>query len=303
MTMRSGFHNSIQGDRKYNAEDLNRPYKDIVSNGVFPNPSDQLQVFASSGMKLSVSAGGGLFGNGWAHNDAPVFLTIEASEATLNRVDAVVVHRDDSEQVRDTTLIIKKGVPATNPVPPSMTHNEYIDEYCLATIMIVPGTTEITQSMITDTRPDTEVCGWVTGLIEQVDTSTLFKQWESAYWEQYDKFLDEFQEWWKGVRNILKNDETASAEILVLKEEKADRKKTSINLTVDAWSMHDGYYWQTVNVAELKATDTVIVAPDTSSYDDYCSAGAVCMSQNTGQLTFRATIPTPLNVNIINIGT
>lgn len=303
MTMRSGFHNSIQGDRKYNAEDLNRPYKDIVSNGVFPNPSDQLQVFASSGMKLSVSAGGGLFGNGWVHNDAPVFLTIEASEATLNRIDAVVVHRDDSEQVRDTTLIIKKGVPATNPVPPSMTHNEYIDEYCLATIMIIPGTTGITQSMITDTRPDTGVCGWVTGLIDQVDTSTLFKQWESAYWQQYDKFLDEFQVWWKGIRDILNNDQTASAEILLLKQEKADRKKHTATLTNNGWELKEGFYWQTIEVPDMKSNDTVFVAPDPLSYDDYCSAGVVCMTQKAGQLTFRATIQISVKVNIINIGT
>ena len=49
MTMRSGFHNSINGDRKYNAQDMSMPYREIISNGVFPNPSNQLQVTASSG--------------------------------------------------------------------------------------------------------------------------------------------------------------------------------------------------------------------------------------------------------------
>ena len=55
------------------------------------------------------------------------------------------------------------------------------DELCLAYVYVEASATAITQADITDTRSDTSVCGWVTGLIEQVDTSTLFAQWEAAY--------------------------------------------------------------------------------------------------------------------------
>lgn len=300
--IKSGFHTSVEGDRKYTAEDMNMPYKEIISCGVFPAPSDQLQVFASSGMNVSVSPGGGIFGNGWAWNETANILTIEEAEATLNRIDAVVVHRDDSQAVRGTSLIIKKGVPATNPTPPDMIHNNFVNEYCLGTVLISPGTTEVRQSMITDTRPDTDVCGWVTGLIDQVDTSTLFKQWESAYWEQYDKFLDEFNEWWKGIRDILKSDQTAAAEILLLKQDKADRQKTTIDLTADGWKLVDGYYYQTASINQMKQNDIVMVAPHPASYDDYASVGAMCCEQMTGQLKFRAMLPIAVKVNIVNMG-
>lgn len=303
MTMKSGFHNSINGDRKYNAEDMNRPYKDIVSNGVFPNPSDQLQVFASSGMIVSVSSGGGLFGSGWAYNDAPVLLTLSEPEATLSRIDAIVVRRDDSESVRDTILTIKKGTPAQTPVRPTMIHDEYIDEYCLATILITPGTSTITNSMITDTRPDTTVCGWVTGLIDQVDTSTLFNQWQSAYKEQFDKFMDEFGNWWSEVQNVLSDDTSATAEILRLREEKADKVKTIVTLNESDWSLgDDGFYSQTVNVDGILLESIVIVGGEESNVNAYANAGVVCTGQGEGTLTFKSNIASTVIANVLNMG-
>lgn len=302
MTIRSGFHTSINGDRKYNGDEMNRPYKDIVSNGVFPNPSDQLQVFASSNLTVSVIAGGGLFGSGWVYNNAPVLLTLDPAESSLNRIDAIVLTRDDSESVRNSFLTIKKGTPATDPVRPEMVRSELINEYCLATIYVTPETSEITQSMITDTRPDTTVCGWVTGLIEQVDTSTLFTQWQSAYKEQYNNFMHEFNVWWAGVRNILIDDETASAQILLLTAEKADKKKNTITLPSSGWALTDGYYYQTMNVPGMAGNDIVIVAGDPSTLDAYNSAGIVAIEQDEGTIKFRATVATTAKINIVNMG-
>ena len=303
MAMKSGFHNSINGDRKYNAEDMNRPYKDIVSNGVFPNPSDQLQVFPSSEMTVSVSAGGGLFGNGWAYNDSSVFLTLDPAETMLSRIDAIVIRRDESEAVRDTVLEIKKGTPAQNPVRPEMIRDDYVSEYCLATILIAPKTTVITGSMITDTRPDTTVCGWVTGLIDQVDTSTLFNQWQSAYAEQYEVFMNEFEVWWSGVKNILANDSSASAEILRLGQEKADKVRSTVTLYEVNWNLNDdGYYYQTITVSGVGANDILIVGADKSNLDAYANAGVMCTDQANGSVIFRANVASTVIANIVNMG-
>ena len=303
MAIKSGFHNSINGDRKYNAEDMNRPYKDIVSNGVFPNPSTHLQVLASSGMTVTVSAGGGLFGNGWAYNDAPVFLTLSQAESTLNRIDAIVVKRDESEAVRDTILYVKKGEPGLNPVAPTMVRDDYVNEYCLATIYVSPKVTTITQSVITDTRPDTRVCGWVTGLIKQVDTSTLFVQWQTAYEEQFDEFKREFEEWWESVQNILANDSSASAEIVRLGQAKADKVKSTVTLLQASWVLNsDSYYYQTVNVSGVKSDSIILVGADKSNIDAYSEAGVVCTGQGNGTLTFRSNTGKTVTANIVNMG-
>ena len=203
MTIRSGFFNSKNGDRKYNARDISKYFDKLVSSGVFPNPSTQLQVVATTGMTLNVLPGRGLIDCQWIDNDANHILTVDQSDVVLNRIDAVVMKCDLTEDVRSITIEMKKGTLSTQPVAPAMTRNEYVQEYCLATVYVGKLVNEITQSNITDTRPDTRVCGWVTGLIEQVDTSTLFAQWQDAYTRFYDESNKEFDEWFQHLKQTV----------------------------------------------------------------------------------------------------
>ena len=128
MSMRSGFFNSVDGDRLYNAEDTTMPYRILISNGVFPNPSSNLQVTASSGMTVQVLEGSGMFGGCWAHNDAPVLITLDAAPANLNRIDAIIAKCDNTEPVRAVNLEIKKGAPSSNPVVPEMLRSDNVNE-------------------------------------------------------------------------------------------------------------------------------------------------------------------------------
>ena len=92
---------------------------------------------------------------------------------------------------------IKKGTAALNPTAPALTRTTSRYEMSLATIRVNKQITAITQSMITDTRANSTVCGWVAGLIQQVDTSSLFIQWQTAYSDYFDLVkteLDEFME-------------------------------------------------------------------------------------------------------------
>ena len=48
--------------------------------------------------------------------------------------------------------------------------------------------------MITDLRMNTELCGWVTGSVTQIDTTTLFnqmEQWKVDYIAKTDTWTDE----------------------------------------------------------------------------------------------------------------
>lgn len=182
MTVRGGFFNSINGDRPYNAADMNMPYKYLISNGVIPNKSDALQVVAQGGLTVAVKTGGGLFGDGWAYNDADVQLTLDESHPLMPRIDLIVMRRDDNEDVRATDLYIKKGTPASNPVAPTVERSSYINEYALAEIRIAAEATAISQSNITDTREDPERCGWVTAFINHVVKGTLSLTLPSSGW-------------------------------------------------------------------------------------------------------------------------
>lgn len=193
MAIKSYFYNAILDgetyDRIYNAEDVTSYLDKIVGSGVFPNPSTQLQVRAGTGMQVIVNEG-----QGWIHghkliNDADLILSVDAADVLLNRIDRVVFYTDSDE--RSMGIEIKKGTNAVNPTAPSLVRNTSRYEMSLATITIKKGTTAITGSMITDTRANSQICGWVQGLIQQVDTTNLFIQWQTAYAE----FMVQMESW------------------------------------------------------------------------------------------------------------
>lgn len=189
MAVTYGFFNAIDGDRKYNADQMSEYFDGLVSNGVYESVGGALQVLASSGMTVNVQTGRAIINCKWLNNDAVLTLNITQAHAVLNRYTAVVVRLDIVN--RTISITTKDGTPASNPVQPTMTSSSTMVELCLAYIYVGAGVTSITQANITDTRPDNTVCGWVTGLVEQVDTSTLFLQWQTAY----EEFYQSFQSW------------------------------------------------------------------------------------------------------------
>lgn len=195
MAIKCGFFNSIKKDRLYQAEDMNEPYKGLISNGVFATqegtPSNYLQVYAGSGMTVTVKAGRGIFADKWFLNDADMSLTLDTPEVTLNRIDSVVVKVDKSEAVRGASIVVKKGTASSSPVAPSLTRNDLVYEYRLANITVTSGASSIKQTNIADMRGSSD-CPWVTSLIQQVDTSTLYIQWQEA-----------FDDWFKSIKETL----------------------------------------------------------------------------------------------------
>lgn len=182
MAVTYGFFDSVNGDRKYNADQISDYFLKLISNGVFATPADAMQVQAASGMNVNVSAGWGFINCKWINNDAPYSLTLDASDVVLNRIDRVVLRLDPSTAVRSIVIAVKKGTPASSPQPPALTQTAGgVWELSLAQIAINAGATAITQADITDERANTSVCGWVTGLIDQIDTTNLFAQYDSAF--------------------------------------------------------------------------------------------------------------------------
>lgn len=191
MAITSGFFNSVNGDRTYNADQMSTYFKGLVSNGVFENVGGAMQVLAGTGMTVQVQTGRAIIGDAlkWVENDAALDVTINASHVTLNRYTAVVIQLDLTN--REVNIITVDGANATNPVKPTMINSVTIKQLCLAYIYVGAGATSISQSNIQDTRANTNLCGWITGLVDQVDTTTLFNQWETAYNEN----IAEMESW------------------------------------------------------------------------------------------------------------
>ena len=188
MAIKSGFFNSLNGDRKYNAEDMSEYFDGLITNGVYESIGDKLQVTAGEVMTVNVGTGRAMIDCHWIKNDAVLNLTIDPADVQLKRIDIVVVKLDYSE--RKITIEVAKGTPANVPSLPKLDDTETIKYLWLAAVYVYPGTTKITQSIINDTR-GTSLCPYVTGLIKQVDTSQLFAQWQDACEQYYNDMTAE----------------------------------------------------------------------------------------------------------------
>lgn len=183
--VKCGFFDSVSSDRLYTAEEMNRPYKRLISNGVFATPketpSTDLQVLsASDGMKIIVKKGEGLFGDKWFENQADFTIVVPNNANIVPRRDSVIVQVDKRQSGRVGSIVYREGTPASSPMPPNIGTVDNVVEYRVANIYVAAGATTINQDAITDLRGSSE-CPWVTSLIKQVDTSTLYIQWEAAF--------------------------------------------------------------------------------------------------------------------------
>lgn len=158
MSVKSGFFNSVNGDRTYNADDLTNFYDGVLNDGVFKNYDASLEVSAGTGMSVSVAGGKALVLGKYMLNTGSLNLTLEGS-GTLPRYDAVVCGVDLQE--RTGTIYIKTGTEASSPSYPALINTATMKEICLAYLYVGAGVTTITDANITDTRADESVCGYV----------------------------------------------------------------------------------------------------------------------------------------------
>lgn len=191
-----GFFDSIDGDRLYSANEMNRPYKRIITNGIFATPkgtpSTDLQVFsANSGMNIIVKKGEGLIGDKWYENPSDLTITVSTNTDIVPRIDSIIAQVDNLQNGRMGSVVYREGEPNSTPVAPKINTNENIVEMRLANIYVSPTARTIGQEVITDFRGSDE-CPWITSLINQVDTSTLWEQYKIAYERYFSSEVEAF---------------------------------------------------------------------------------------------------------------
>ena len=189
MALKFGFFNSENGDRKYNADDISDFFYKLISDGVLATPSTNLQVQESDGMKVLVAPGYGMICAKYVNLTVSQAVQLEAADIALDRIDRIVLRLD--RNARQITVAAKKGTPAANPAAPALTRTTDIWELSLARIAVAAGAAGITQAEITDERSNTSVCGYITGMIDQIDTTELFAQFTAAFEHWYDGVKDE----------------------------------------------------------------------------------------------------------------
>ena len=222
-----GFFDSINNDRTYSADDMNRPYKRLISNGVFATPqgtpSTDLQVMsAANAMDITINPGAGIFGNKWFENPAAITVTVPANTNIIPRIDSVIVQVDLRSSGRAGNIIYRTGTPSSTPTAPAINQVQNVNEYRVANIYVAPSANAINNDAITDMRGSSS-CPWVQALINQPDTSTLFLQWQTAYNNFYTQSTQDYQTYvaqqrqaWEDFLADLTDDLTVSTNVIML---------------------------------------------------------------------------------------
>ena len=257
----SSFFNAIikdgVPDRIYKAENFSKYFSSFIGNGVYPNPATNLQVLATdNNMSIRIKPGMAYINGYFYVNDNDLILDVPNADGVLNRIDSIVIRLDLEK--REIKAHIKKGNFATAPVAPETSRSEYNYELVIAHVKVKAGTIKITQSNITDTRLDSNLCGIVTGVIKQVDPSELYRQLQADIEEKgldmqewlsatKNHFTDEFNTWLDTIKGILDGDVAGNLANRILELE----NKVGNGLTADNILMSDGSTVET-SILELE---------------------------------------------------
>lgn len=186
MAVTSGFFNSINGDRKYNAEQMSAIFDGIINDGVFANIGTAFAVKSGEGNTVNVGIGRAWFNSTWIYNDAILPVSLEASELVLDRIDAIVFEVDRTNEVRNGTIKAIKGTPGSSPQNPEMASTDYVHQYPVSFILRKAGSTTITQANITN-MVGTSSCPYVTGILQVQNIDNIVAQWQAQWIEWFAK--------------------------------------------------------------------------------------------------------------------
>ena len=201
MSVTSGFFNSIDGDRKYNAEQMSAIFDGIINDGVFASVGTAFVVTASGvGNEITVGKGRAWFNSTWIYNDSELTITLDDSDIITDRIDTVVIEVNHSDDVRAGTIKVIKGEPSTSPTSPDLQSWGNVYQYRLADIYVANNTDEITQADITNCV-GTDATPFVTGILEVISLDTLLGKWEAELDQFVDKETADFNEWFLEKQN------------------------------------------------------------------------------------------------------
>lgn len=146
MTLTSGFFNSSNGDRIYDADDFAGFYDGLIFDGVYSSVGNRFNVEALDGMFITVDSGRAWFNHTWTVNDQKLTLEIDVADTVYDRIDDVVL--EVNKEQRKNFIKIVKGTPDANPVRPTLQNTETIIQHALAYVDVRANTEEIEQSDI-----------------------------------------------------------------------------------------------------------------------------------------------------------
>lgn len=197
MSFASGFFNSVDHDRLYDATDISRLFDGLIRDGIFASIGDCMVVKQSNQMNVTVGTGRAWFNHTWSYNDALYPVTIPPSEILMDRIDAIVLEINSAEAVRANSIKLIKGTPSSTPTKPALTNTKEVHQYPLAYVKVGKEVTSIRQADI-ENCVGTSVCPFVTGILEVISIEQLIPQWKDILNRFVEENTANFNTWMNG---------------------------------------------------------------------------------------------------------
>lgn len=220
MSFASGFFNSVDHDRLYDATDISRLFDGLIRDGIFASIGDCMVVKQSNQMNVTVGTGRAWFNHTWSYNDALYPVTIPPSEILMDRIDAIVLEINSVEAVRANSIKLIKGTPSSTPTKPALTNTKEVHQYPLAYVTVGKEVTSIRQADI-ENCVGTSVCPFVTGILEVISIEQLIPQWKDILNRFVEENTANFNTWMNGEK------QDYQAWLAAAKKEIADWEATS----------------------------------------------------------------------------
>lgn len=206
MSVTSGFFNSINGDRRYNAEQMSAIFDGIIRDGILASIGTAFTVTYVEGNSVEIGIGRAWFNSTWLYNDAILPMELDIPEVVLDRIDAIVIEIDHSNGVRAGNIKVVKGTPSGEPVRPVMTNTVYVHQYPLAYIYRKANAESFSQADITSMIGTSE-CPYVTGILQVQNIDNIVAQWHAQWIEWFvreqgiteaeaDKIIYDWRQWY-----------------------------------------------------------------------------------------------------------
>lgn len=198
MAIKSGFFNAKETspgvfDRLYDNIDLSSIFDGIIQDGVIQGYLEGLVVRPGDGLKVVVNTGRAWFNHTYTVNDADLVLDISEPDVTYRRYDSIVLEVNSREDVRSNSIKIISGVASGSPSPVQLTHDDLVNQYALANVLVRPKATSITAGDIYDQR-GTKETPYAKGATINPDISDTLNHWREAFGEQSNSFEKQFNE-------------------------------------------------------------------------------------------------------------
>lgn len=197
MTVSSGFFNSQNHDRLYDAEQFSSVFDGVILDGVYQGVGDAFKVTAYPDANNTVIVGTGRawFDHTWTVNDSQYSIVLAEPNIMLGRIDAIVLDIDRRSSVRKNSIKYVQGALASAPEHPVLIKEELHNQYPLAYITIQPGESAPVNQMYIENKVGTSDCPLVTGVLESMDSDMFTQQMEAK-----------FEDWFEGIKSSLEGD-------------------------------------------------------------------------------------------------